>query len=124
MDKKKILIIEDERFVIKALKIEMQEEYDFIEALDGEKGEQLVRLEHPDLVILDLVLPKKSGFEVLEAIKKDSSTKDIPVLILTCLGEEKEKKKGLSLGAIDYLVKTDYRLGDISGIIGKILNKT
>lgn len=119
MDKKKILIVEDERSIIKALRIEMKDDYDFIEALDGEEGEKLIRLEHPDLVILDLILPRKDGFEVLESIKRDSATKDIPVIILTCVGGDKEKAKGFGLGAVEYVIKTEHSLKDISLVIKK-----
>jgi len=87
--------------------------YKIIHALDGEIGLSLVIKEKPDLVLLDLILPKIDGFEVLKRIKENQETKNIPVIILTNLEESVDVGKSLELGATTYLVKSDHSLDDI-----------
>lgn len=122
MDKKKILIIEDDSIMQKALQEYLTEEgFEVVCAIDGEIGERMVKSEKPDLALLDIVLPKKDGYEVLEAIKKDEATKEIPVLLLTNLGSMEDIEKALQLGATNYLVKADYRLEEVVAKIKEIL---
>ena len=123
MKKKKILIVEDEKEIIKMLRIRLSAACDLLEAGNGAEGYDIAVRTNPDLIILDLVLPKLSGFAVLEKLKTNPATKKIPVIILTCLGQEEEKEKGMNLGAIDYLVKTQYTLGEIIEKINKRLRK-
>lgn len=109
MKKSKIVLIEDDE----VLSIVMREElgragFDISLATDGEKGIRLVRNKKPDLVLLDLMLPEKSGFEVLEELKKDPKTKNIPVVILTVLSLDENIQKALRLGASDYFVKSQH----------------
>ena len=109
MKKFKIALIEDDE----VLSIVMQEElgkagFDVLIAADGEKGIKLVKSQKPDLVLLDLMLPKKSGFEVLQELKKDPKTKNIPVVILTSLSLDEGIQKALRLGADDYFVKSQH----------------
>lgn len=114
MDKQKIIIIEDDEILSKVLCTELSDAgFLALPAFDGEAGLKLVRSEKPDLVLLDLILPKKHGLEVLEEIKKNLDTRDIPVIILTLLGEDETIKKGLRLGAEDYLVKSSHALAEI-----------
>jgi len=110
---KKILIIEDDRALQNAL-IEAltQEGYEAISAYDGEEGMQKTEEVKPDLILLDLILPKKDGYEVLAGIK-NSPNKDIPVLILTNLEEIENVQKTLDLGAKTFMVKSDFSLRDI-----------
>jgi len=110
---KKILIIEDDRALQNAL-IEAltQEGYEAISAYDGEEGMQKAEEAKPDLILLDLILPKKDGYEVLAGIK-NSPNKDIPVLILTNLEEIENVQKTLDLGAKTFMVKSDFSLRDI-----------
>ncbi|MCX6766713.1 MAG: response regulator [Candidatus Moranbacteria bacterium] len=111
--KKKILIIEDDRALQSALvEILTQEGYETASAFDGEEGVQKSRTEKPDLILLDLILPKKDGFEVLSEIK-NSPSKNIPVLILTNLEEIDNVQKALDLGAKTFMVKSDFSLRDI-----------
>jgi DNA-binding response OmpR family regulator len=114
--KKRILIVEDEATLQKTLQeILSMEGYEIISALDGEKGLELALSEIPDMILLDLILPKKDGFEVLEALKKEEKTKNIPIIILTNLGGTEDVQKALDLGATNYMVKADHNLSDIVG---------
>jgi DNA-binding response OmpR family regulator len=116
--KQKILIVEDEATLQKALQeILLQEDYEVVSALDGELGLKMASSETPDMILLDLILPKMDGFEVLEALKKDEKTKEIPIIILTNLGGTEDVQKALVLGATNYMVKADH---DLSEIVGKI----
>lgn len=110
----KILIIEDEQALQKALgDILSQEGYQVIQALDGEIGLRLARQERPDLILLDLILPRLDGFGVLGSLKGDKELNSIPVIILTNLEEMENVQKALELGATTYLVKANYTLKDI-----------
>ena len=111
---KKILFIEDESALQKTFgEILRQEGYEMISALDGETGLRLAKSEKPDLILLDLILPKMHGFEVLKKLKEDKETKDIPVIVLTNLEKIEDVDKALELGATTYLVKAQYSLEEI-----------
>ena len=111
---KKILVVEDDKFLreLIAQKI-MKEGYDVIEAVDGEKGAESIRKEKPDLVLLDLILPGIDGFEVLAKMKSDPSTSEIPVIILSNLGQKDDIEKGLEMGANDYMIKAHFTPAEI-----------
>src|SRR3989344_3905118 len=111
---KKILFVEDEEALQRA-------GYTVLKALDGEAGLAMAKKEIPDLILLDLVLPKKNGFEFLEEIKKDAFAKNIPVIVLTNLEGSAEVERALSLGATTYLVKANYKLDELLGKIEIIL---
>jgi len=120
----KILFVEDESALQKTLgEILRQQGYDVVSALDGESGYELAIKEKPDLILLDLVLPKLNGFEVLEKLKKNEETKEIPVIILTNLESMDDINKALQLGATTYLVKVDYDLGEVMSKIRKALEQ-
>lgn len=111
---KKILFIEDEPAVQETFKTTLAERgYDVAAAMDGEEGLAAIRAEKPDLVLLDLVLPKKHGFEVLKEIKSDPALKDLPIIVLTNLENSEDVEKALELGATTYLVKANYSLEEI-----------
>lgn len=113
LQKKKILIIEDDRALQSAmLEILAQEGYETVSAYDGEEGVHKAETEKPDLILLDLILPKKDGYEVLAEIK-NGPDKNIPVLILTNLEEIENVQKALELGANTFMVKSDFSLRDI-----------
>jgi len=121
---KKILFIEDESALQKTFgEILSQEGYEMISALDGEIGLRLAKDKKPDLILLDLVLPKIHGFEVLKRLKTDKETKDIPVIVLTNLEGIGDVDKALGLGATTYLVKAQYGLEEIVEKIKKALPK-
>ncbi len=119
---KKILFIEDESALQSTLKEILEtEKYELISALDGKEGLELAEKEKPDLIILDLVLPKMDGFEVLEHLKESGLSKETPVIVLTNLEQLKKIEKALELGATTYLVKSDYSLKEIVKKIKQIL---
>ena len=114
MAKLKIVLIEDDEILAKVVYEELSEaDFDVLQAFDGQEGLELARSKKPDLVLLDLILPKKNGFEVLEELKKSPVTHNIPVIVLTMLGRDDDIKKGLRLGANDYIVKSQHAVGEI-----------
>lgn len=121
MKKKEIiLIIEDDKFLLKAYEIKFRQSgIEILIATDGEIGFSIAKEQKPSLIILDLMLPKINGFEVLEKLKSDKDLKNIPVIAVSNLGQESDKTKALNLGAEEYLIKTNYSLEEI---IGKIKN--
>jgi DNA-binding response OmpR family regulator len=124
MNKKKILIIEDDRSLQRIYKTKLQQEgYEVIRALDGPEGIEKLRSEKPDLILLDLVLPKIDGFEVLKNIRKNKETSGLPVIILSNLGQKEDIERGLNLGADDYLIKAMHPLTDILMRVRKHLQK-
>ena len=113
-NKKTILVVEDEATLQKALNdVLVQEGYNVLSALDGLKGLELAKNGKPDLILLDIILPKIDGFEILKKIKEDQKTSAIPVIILTNLGDINDIQKALDLGATTYLVKADFHLEDV-----------
>lgn len=110
----KILVIEDDKFLRELIARKLREEnYEVSEAVDGEEGFQKVQEEKPDLILLDLILPGIDGFEVLAKIKEDPTLAQIPVIILSNLGQRDDIEKGLRLGAIDFLVKAHFTPNEI-----------
>ncbi len=118
----KILVVEDDQFLREMICRKLnKEEYEVVEAVDGEEGEKKVKEEKPDLVLLDLILPGIDGFEVLERVKKDENVKDIPVIILSNLGQKSEVERGLNLGAVDFLIKAHFTPAEIVKKIREII---
>ena len=110
MDKKyRIAIIEDEPFLatMYVTKFEL-EGFEVLRASDGTEGLELIKNNRPDLILLDIVMPKMDGFEVLTLLKKDAETAKIPVILLTNLGQRTDIEKGMALGAADYIIKANY----------------
>ena len=111
---KTILIIEDESTLQKTMgDVLSQEGYEVVSALDGEAGVRLAAEKTPDLILLDLVLPKMTGFEVLEQLKTGKETQGIPVIVLTNLENMQDIQQVTELGATTYLVKSNYELGEV-----------
>lgn len=114
MPKQKIVLIEDDETLAEVLYSEFTEAgFEVVPAFDGNEGLRQVKEKKPDLVLLDLILPEKNGFEVLEELKKSPDTSEIPVIILSLLGEDEDIKKGLKLGADDYIVKSSHAIAEI-----------
>lgn len=111
---KKILIVEDERNMRESL-VEAFNDSNFkvLTMEDGEGVVDFVREEKPDVILLDIILPKKNGFEVLGELKDNIETRNIPVILSTNLSDPSDIQKALDLGATTYLVKSNYSLEDI-----------
>jgi len=90
-----------------------QEGFSIVSALDGEAGLRLAQDKRPDVILLDLILPKANGFEVLKSLKEHEGTKNIPVVVLTNLEGMEDIQKALDLGAVAYLVKSNYTLQEV-----------
>lgn len=102
----KILIADDEEHLGYMVKFKLEKEgFDVIWKMNGRQALEAVQEERPDLVILDVMMPGLTGFEVLEAIKADPELKDTPVIMLTASGQEADTVKGIDMGAADYIVK-------------------
>ena len=120
--KKSILLVEDDEFLAElyATKLNL-EGFEVALAMDGEKGLKLAKESPPDLVLLDIILPKMDGFEVLKELKADDTTKKVPVILLTNLSQKDEVQKGLSLGANDYLIKAHFMPSEVVQKIKQII---
>lgn len=121
----KVLIVEDDKFLSELISTKLEkEECEVFLAADGEQGVQLATEKRPDIILLDIMLPGMSGFEVLQQLKAESSAvKDIPVLILSNFGQDAKVKEGLKLGAADYLVKANFTTGEIVEKIQSVLGQ-
>jgi DNA-binding response OmpR family regulator len=126
MDEKKhkVLIVEDEEILLTALCEELKQEgFDAVGAKDGQEGVEKASSEKPELILLDLVMPRLDGIGALKQLKQDPATKDIPVVILTNLSDYDKVSDALSLGAMDYLVKANYRLEELVAKIKTVLKR-
>ena len=116
----KILLVEDDRFLIKAVYTKLtQKGFEVVLANDGDEAISKAKTEKPEIVLLDMVLPKKSGFEVLRELKGNPETASIPVFILSNLAQDQDIQEGKALGAEDYIVKSNTSL---SAIVDKVAN--
>lgn len=103
---KRILIVEDDSSLVKIYKIELEiKGFEVIDAQDGEEGLKKTLEEKPDLILLDIMMPKLNGLDVLEKIRQDENTENIPVIMLTNFGQEYLVKRAFELKATDYLLK-------------------
>lgn len=113
-NKKKILLVEDDSILSKAINTALEEEeFETMTAVDGEEALLKVGQFKPDLILLDLILPKKSGEDVLTELKRNEETKYIPVLITTVKSEHEAVSRCIALGARGYLIKAHYSLAEI-----------
>ncbi len=109
-----IVIVEDDVFLADLYKTKFTlEGFKTTVAYDGEKGLEMIEKNQPDIILLDLVLPKLTGFEVLEKIKNQDKLKKIPVILLTNLSQKSDVEKGLKLGADDYLIKAHFMPSEV-----------
>lgn len=121
-DKKKILVVEDDAMISSIYRARFAADgFEVLTAADGANGLELAKKEKPDIIMLDVILPGLDGFSVLEEIKKDKTTRSVPVIMLTNLGTEDDRIKGQKMGALDYLVKASLTPGQISEKVKKIL---
>ncbi|OGH76771.1 MAG: hypothetical protein A2469_02310 [Candidatus Magasanikbacteria bacterium RIFOXYC2_FULL_40_16] len=118
----KILIVEDDNILSKAIETALKEgKFKTMTAMDGEEALIKAREFKPDLILLDLIMPKKSGEEVLEELKKDEELKYIPVLVTTVKSEDASISRCVELGARGYFIKAQYTLDEILEQVKKVL---
>lgn len=116
----KILIVEDEPFLLELYEIKIEQAgFIVIKAADGQAGLSLTQLELPDLILLDILMPKIDGYEMLKKLKEDKRTKKIPVIIFSNLSQRKEIEKGLKLGAKDFIIKSSVTPAELVNKIKK-----
>src|SRR3989344_1123383 len=114
MEKASVLLIEDDPFLTRAYQVKFESEgIALATATNGEEGLAAMRAQKPKLILLDLMMPKKSGFDVLKEMQQDPGLKDIPVIVLTVLGREEDVRSTLELGAKEYFIKTETKLDDV-----------
>lgn len=120
----KILIVDDELETLLPLKRALEaEDYLVIEAPNGMLGIEKTRSEHPDIILLDLMMPGMDGIEVCKVLKEDSSIEHIPIIMLTARGEVENKIEGIEIGADDYVTKP-FDLGELKARIKMIIRRT
>jgi DNA-binding response OmpR family regulator len=122
---KRVLLVEDDRFLRRACEASLQQRgFDVRTATDGEVGLALAASQPFDIILLDLLMPKKPGIEVLAALKSNESTARIPVLILSNSSREEDKRRAVELGANGYYVKANLSLKTLGDEITRLVGKT
>ena len=122
MDGPKILIIEDDRFLSSILKGRLEKDGFIVEqAFDGDEGLKMLKETQPDLILLDLIMPKMSGFEVLEAISLDPQLARTPVMIASNLGQDSDIQKAKQLGAVEYYVKVKTSIDELAKLVKNLI---
>lgn len=120
----KILIIEDERLIINALIKKLSVVgYKVIFALEGDEGIRKAKKEKPDLILLDIIMPKMDGITVLKKLKSKKETKNIPVVVLSNLSDDRAVEEAMLTGSTDYLIKSNYSLDDVVKKIGALIQR-
>lgn len=120
--KYKILIVEDDNLISSMYKSKFEADgFEIIIAVDGANGLELAKKEKPNIIMMDIIMPRMDGFSVLSKLKKTNQTKNIPVVMLTNLGTDEDKDKARKLGVVDYLVKANLTPAQISEKIKQYL---
>ena len=120
----KIVVADDDRMFRKAAETTLRRQgYAVVTASDGEEALQLIRSERPDIIVLDLIMPKLQGFDVLQVLKQDSVTAAIPVIVLSSLTQEQDKQEALDLGAVAYFNKTTFSMSELVKQVESTLTK-
>ena len=122
---KKIVLVEDDSFMSGILTTHLiGEGFAVVLMADGDQAFDHIATERPSIVLLDIILPGRNGFDILQKLKQDESTKSIPVLILSNLGSKEEIQRGIDLGANGYLVKANSTVEEITGKVQEILSRS
>jgi CheY-like chemotaxis protein len=122
MDKKRILIADDEPGVRLTVTRMLEKDYVVLEATNGEEAVDIVKEQRPDLILMDLMMPRKDGYTACYEIKNDQETKLIPVIILTAVGHELNKKYAVEMGADGYITKP-FTIQELTGVITPLLTE-
>jgi DNA-binding response OmpR family regulator len=119
---RRVLLAEDDRFLRRAAEARLRRHgLEVLTAVDGEEALRIARAERLDLVLLDVVMPKLEGFEVLKLLKEDEATASIPVIVLSNLGQERDVAQAKALGAVEFLVKAHLSLQDLVDRVDAVL---
>lgn len=122
--KARILIIEDDRYISKMYQLKLSlEGYEAEVAENGRQGVDKVKDFMPDIILCDILMPELDGFEVIKILKEDEQTKNIPILIMSNLGQEDHIQKGMQMGAIGYIVKSQYTPSKVVEKIKEVVGK-
>lgn len=122
MPKKTILIIEDDKFLQSLVSKKLVEAgFEVLVSSDSKEAMKVLENQKPDLIVLDIILPIMNGFEILSMLKKDDATKNIPVIILSNLGQKEEVEKAMALGAVDFMIKVNFTPEEIVRKIKSII---
>lgn len=122
-NKKKVLLVEDDEMLHTMYTQKFAKEgYEVFSAYNGAEGLQMIEEHHPDVVLLDIIMPKMDGFVTLKKLKKNEATKNIPVILLTNLGQEEDIRKGRELGADDYFIKANHTPQEVVAKVTKVLS--
>lgn len=122
--KPKILLIEDDKMIVDMYKMRLEsEDYEVIVTDKGSEVIELAKAHQPVVILLDIILPETDGFSILQILKKDVETKNIPIMLLTNLGQESDQEKGVDMGANDYLIKSQHTPADVIVKINKLIKK-
>lgn len=117
-----VLLAEDDTFLANIYKTKFDMEgFKIIHAENGERALEEAKKKKPSIILLDILMPKMDGFSVLEELKKDKDLKDIPVILLTNLGQKDDVDKGLAMGANDYLIKAHFKPSEVVAKVKGIL---
>ena len=111
---KKILVVEDDNYLANAYRVKFTKAgFEVKNAFDGLEAINILQSFTPDLILLDIVMPKKDGFSTLQELKANAKWKNIPVILASNLGQKEDRDKGMQLGATDFFIKTDFSLNDL-----------
>ncbi|MDH3626532.1 MAG: response regulator [Acidobacteriota bacterium] len=118
-----ILVVDDDAFIRKPLEYILEQEgFEARIACDGDECLEQVKKHRPDLIILDVMMPKRDGFEVCEVLKSDAELRDIPVILLSARGRENDQRRGIELGAADFMTKP-YSPSELIGRVRELLDE-
>jgi DNA-binding response OmpR family regulator len=123
-EKQTVLLVEDDE-MLHSMYIQKftREGYEVLSGYNGAEGVQLAEEYKPDIVLLDIIMPKMDGFAALKKLKKNDATSAIPVILLTNLGQEEDIKKGKELGAADYFIKANHTPQEVVDKVKEVLGK-
>ena len=122
-EKIKVLLVEDDPMIVDMYKMRLEEEgYEVIVTDKGSEAIEIAQKQEPAIILLDVILPEVDGFSVLGTLQEESKTKKIPVIMLTNLGQEADREKGIKLGAREYFVKAEHTPTDIINAVKKLIS--
>ncbi len=117
----KVLVVEDDRFLVSAYRAKLEKSgYEVQIASDGDEALAALKTFLPDVMLLDLVMPKRDGFSTLEEIKKDARLSKIPIIVTSNLGQKEDIDKAMALGANDYIIKSDLSIEELVAKVQKV----